>query len=262
MDTQQSLAVLTGASSGIGLELAKQFAQHGFELLLCADSDRIRSVSEEFTRSGKQASFVQADLAKPEGVRELYETVQARRVAPEVLAVNAGIGIGDAFLNRPWEDALQLLQLNVISSVHLTRLIVPNMVARRRGRVLFTASIAGIMPTPFEAVYGASKAFLLSFSASLREELKGTGVTVTALMPGPTETNFFHRAGLDDTKVGKQEKDDPADVARQAFEATMAGKDRVIAASLKTKLLGSAARFMPEALKAKLHRDMSQPGSA
>lgn len=118
------------------------------------------------------------------------------------------------------------------------------------------------MPAPFEAVYGASKAFVLSFSQALRNELKDSGVTVTALMPGPTETDFFHRAGMDDTKVGSSKKDDPADVARQGFEALMAGKDHVVAGSLKTKAQAAVAGLLPDVASAEMHRGMAAPGSA
>jgi short-subunit dehydrogenase len=136
------------------------------------------------------------------------------------------------------------------------------MVARRQGRVLITSSIAGTMPAPFEAVYGASKAFLKSFAEGIREELKDTGVTVTALMPGATETEFFHRAGMDDTKIGVSEKDDPADVAREGYEALMAGKDHVVAGSFKNKVQAAAGHVLPDPLVASQHRKMSQPGSA
>lgn len=156
-----------------------------------------------------------------------------------------------------------MIQLNVVSTVHLAKLVARDMVARGEGRILITGSVAGMMPTPLSAVYGATKAFDLSFAASLRHELTDTGVSVTALVPGPTDTDFFDRAGMGDTKAAENaEKNDPADVARQGFEALMAGKDRVFAASsLATKLQGMAARFVPEALKAEQHRKMAQHGT-
>jgi short-subunit dehydrogenase len=229
---------------------------------MVADGDGVLRESERLCELGVNAQPLQVDLATSEGVLEVFSALSGRPNPPDALIVNAGIGVSHAFLARPWEDALRLLQLNVISAAHLSRLVLPSMVARGRGRVLFTSSIAGIAPAPFEAVYGASKAFLLSFSASLREELKGSGVTVTAMLPGPTDTNFFRRAGLEDTKVGAMDKDDPAQVARQGFDAMMAGRERIVAGSLSTKLLGRAARFMPESIKAKLHREASAPGSA
>lgn len=154
-----------------------------------------------------------------------------------------------------------MISVNCIAVVHLAKQLLPAMVERGQGRVLITSSIAATMPAPFEAVYGATKAFDLSFSEALRNELKDTGVTVTAVQPGPTETNFFHRAGLDDTKVGQSEKDDPAQVAQQAYDAMMAGKDKVYAGSLKTRMQGVMTEVMPEAAKAQQHRKMVEPGS-
>jgi short-subunit dehydrogenase len=157
---------------------------------------------------------------------------------------------------------MNMVRLNVISVLHLAKYMAKDMVARGSGRILITSSIAGAMPTPYQAVYGATKAFDRSLSQSLREELKDTGVTVTTLMPGATETNFFHRAGADDTKLGASEKDDPAQVAKQGFEALMAGKDHVVAGSLKNKLQTAAGYALPDPLVAKAHAALAEPGSA
>ena len=145
--------------------------------------------------------------------------------------------------------------------MHLAKRVLKEMVARGQGRILFTSSIAGTMPSPFEAVYGASKAFLTSFAQAIRNELKDTGVTITTLMPGVTETNFFERAGMQDTKLGTSEKDDAAEVAKQGFEALMAGKDHVVAGSFKNKLQAAAAHILPDPTVANMHRKMSEPGS-
>jgi len=139
--------------------------------------------------------------------------------------------------------------------------VVRDMVARNEGRILFTSSIASTMPGSFQAVYNASKSFVQSFALALRNELKDTNVTVTSLMPGPTDTEFFERADMLDTKVGSDDKDDPADVARDGFEALMAGEERVVSASLKTKLQGRASRVLPDSVKAGMHRKMAEPGS-
>ncbi|MEA2385085.1 MAG: uncharacterized protein QOH72_5056 [Solirubrobacteraceae bacterium] len=136
------------------------------------------------------------------------------------------------------------------------------MVARGEGRILFTSSIASTMPGAFQAVYNASKSFVQSFAVALREELEDTGVSVTSLMPGPTGTEFFERADMLDTKIGADDKDDPADVARDGFEALMAGKERVVSASMKTKLQARASRVLPDRAKAAMHRRMAEPGSA
>jgi short-subunit dehydrogenase len=262
--TGKLFAVVTGASSGIGYELAKQFAQNGFDLLITAEDQGIETAASEIGGNGAAVEAVRLDLTQRKEVEKLYRTIQSKGRPVDAIAINAGVGVGGDFARQTeLEDELNLIALNVTSSVHLAKLIVRDMVARKQGRILFTASIAGTMPAPFEAVYGASKAFLLSFSEALRNELKDTGVTVTALMPGATETNFFHRANMDDTKVGASEKDDPAEVAKDGFEALMAGDDKVIAGSFKNKLQGGlGARILPETVKADIHRKMAEPGSA
>jgi short-subunit dehydrogenase len=263
MDTTSSapLAVVTGASSGIGLELARQFADHGFDLIVAAEDDGIGAAARQL---GTSAEAVQADLATPQGVAQLYARIQAAGRPVDAIALNAGIGAGGAFAtDTDLEQELRLIDLNVRSTVHLAKLVVRDMVARGEGRMLFTSSIASTMPGSFQAVYNASKSFVQSFALALRNELKDTGVTVTALMPGPTDTEFFARADMLDTKVGASDsKDDPADVARDGFEALMKGDERVVSASLSTKLQGRGSRFLPDSAKAEMHRRMAEPGSA
>lgn len=257
------LAVVTGASNGIGYELAKQFAQNGFDLLVTATGSSINEAAQAFESLGAHVETVQADLATYEGVETLYDKIKATGQPVDAIAINAGVGVGGEFARETdLQDELNLINLNVVSSVHLAKRVVKDMVERGKGRILFTSSIAALMPGPFEAVYAASKAFLHSFSESLRNELKDTGVTVTALMPGPTETNFFHRAEMDDTRVGATKKDDPASVAKQGFEALMAGKDDVIAGSLMTKIQGTVSKVLPDTINTELHRKLSEPGSA
>jgi uncharacterized protein len=257
------LAVVTGASSGIGYELAKQFAKNGFDLLITATGSGVDEAARQIEQLGAKVETVQADLATYEGVETLYDRVKATGHPVEAIAINAGVGVGGAFVETDLQAELNLIELNIASSVHLAKRVVPDMVDRHKGRILFTSSIASQMPGPFQAVYAASKSFVHSFSEALRNELKDTGVTVTALMPGATDTNFFHRAGLDDTKVGVDDhKDDPAEVARMGFEALMAGKDSVLAESLKTKVAGLVGKILPDPLKAEQHRQMSEPGLA
>ncbi len=204
---------------------------------------------------------IAVNLAEHDGVHQLYAKIQAAGRPVDAIAINAGVGVGGDFRETDLDEELNLINLNVVSTVHLAKHIVQDMAARGSGRILFTASVASLMPAPFEAVYGASKAFIFSFSEALRNELKDTGVTVTALLPGPTETNFFHRADMDDTMVGTSKKDDPADVAKDGFEALMAGKDKVIAGSLKTKVQGVTAELIPPTVSTEMHRKMSEPGS-
>ncbi|WP_163994547.1 SDR family NAD(P)-dependent oxidoreductase [Pyxidicoccus caerfyrddinensis] len=253
------LALVTGASSGIGLELAKQFVQNGFDLLICAEDTGINQARTDLSTNGARVEAVQADLATYDGVEQLYKKTQELGRPVDVLAVNAGVGVGGDFARETDLKAeLNLIQLNITSAVHLTKRVVKDMVARGEGRILFTSSIAAVLPAPLEAVYGGSKAFLQSFSEALRNELKDVGITVTALMPGPTETNFFHRAGMDDTRVGRQEKDDPAQVAKEGFEALMAGKDKVVAGALTNKVMAASSRVLPDAAKTAIHRHMSE----
>ena len=264
MTTQKNgkLALITGASSGIGYELARVFAQDGFDLIIAAEDRGIVEMKQVFENLGAAVTAVQADLATREGVEKLWQEVQRCGRTLDAAALNAGIGVGGRFQETDLEKELKLVDLNCRSVVHLAKRVVQAMVAQGSGRILITSSIASTMPGPFEAVYAASKAFDQSFAQALRHELKDTGVTVTSLMPGPTETNFFERADLMDTKVGAAEKDDAGQVARQGFEALMAGKDHVVAGALKNKLQAAAAKVIPETVKAAIHRSKAEPGSA
>lgn len=256
------LAVVTGASSGIGYELAKQFAQNGFDLLVTSTGSSIDEVAQTFKQLGAHVETVQADLATYDGVESLYNQIKTTGRPVDAIAINAGVGVGGEFTKTDLQEELNLIELNVASTVHLAKRVVPDMVNRGEGKILFTSSIISQMPSPFQAVYAASKAFVHSFSEAIRNELKDTGVTVTALMPGATETNFFHRVGLDDTKVGAAKKDDPAEVAKQGFEALMAGKDAVLAESLMTKVSGAIASVLPDTVTAEMNRKLNEPGSA
>ena len=262
MSDANGLAVITGASSGIGLELARQFAEHGFDLIVAAEDDELTAAAGSLDGADVQVDAVRVDLATPAGVEQLYERIQASNRPVDALALNAGIGSGGAFVETELEDELKLVDLNVRSVVHLAKLVVRDMVARGEGRVLITSSIASTMPGSFQAVYNASKSFDQSFALALRNEVKDTGITVTSLMPGPTDTEFFERAEMLDTKVGSGDKDDPVDVARDGFEALMAGDERVVSASLSTKIQARAGRALPDSVKAEMHRKMAEPGSA
>jgi short-subunit dehydrogenase len=258
----RQFAVVTGASSGIGYELAKQFAGNGFDLLIVSGGDRINNAAEEIQTLGTDVTAVQADLATHDGVHKLLSAIQSTGRPVDAIAINAGVGVSGRFVETDLGEELNMVALNVTSTLHIAKYMVKDMVKRGSGRILFTSSIAGTMPTPYETVYGATKAFVRSLSQGLREELKDTGVSVTALMPGATETEFFHRAGADDTKLGASEKDDPAEVAKEGFEALMAGKDHVVAGSFKNKLQAAAGYALPDPLVASAHAGMSKPGSA
>ena len=255
------LALVTGASSGIGRELGTVFAREGWDLVLVAEDPDIERAARELSALGTRVEALQADLATREGVEAVAARFGADRRTPDAVALNAGIGLGGAFLDQDLDRIFEVIDVNVRGTVHLAHRLLPAMVARGEGRVLFTSSVAARMPGSFQAIYNASKSFVQSFAEAIRNELKDTGVSVTALQPGATETEFFARAGMEDTHVGQQDKADPQDVARQGYEAMMAGKDHVIAATLKERVMTAAALVTPEPLKAEQHRKMAEPGS-
>ncbi len=262
-ESRKPLAVVTGASSGIGYELARQFAEHDYDLLICSEQSSIKDAARALAEGGALVESIQADLATYDGVEQLYAKIQEDGRPVSAISINAGVGVSGEFsTGTELEDELRLIQLNVVSAVHLAKRVLKDMVREGSGRMLFTSSIAGTMPTPFYAVYGASKAFLTSFAQAVRRELKDQPVTITVLMPGATETEFFERAGMEDTKLGVSEKDDPAQVAREGFEALMAGKDHVVAGSFKNKLQAAAGHVLPDPLVAGMHAKQAEPGSA
>ena len=260
--TTRPCALVTGASSGIGLELAKQFAQHGWDVVVTAEDAELEAAAEQVRALGAGVQAVRADLTRYDGVEELYAALRSTGRPLDAAALNAGVGVAGRFTETDLAAELGIVQLNIASTVHLAKRLVPDMVARGEGRLLFTSSTVSRMPAPFQLVYGGSKAFVQSFAQGLRQELADTGVSVTALLPGPTETEFFERADAEDTKVGAASKDSAAQVAEQGYEGLMAGKDHVVAGSLKTRLTTHAAAVTPDVVGAKQHASMSEPGSS
>jgi uncharacterized protein len=258
LDPTRRFAVVTGASTGIGRELARECAKHKFDLLIAADEPAIGGAADELRREGVGVETVQADLATIEGVDKLYAKIAGRKV--DALLANAGRGLGRAFLDQNFDDIRCVIDTNITGTVYLIHKVGRDMRAHGEGRILITGSIAGFMPGSFQAAYNGSKAFLDSFSYALREELKGTGVTVTCLMPGPTETDFFRRADMLDTKVGAEEKDDPADVAKTGFSAMMKGEAGVVS-GWRNKLQAAAAHVLSAETLAKQHTKMAAPGT-
>lgn len=262
MNGAKPLALVTGASSGIGLELAEQLARRGYDLVInSADPARLQQAGERIRAAGAAVETVRADLRDYDQTEALFTTATTLGRPLDVVALNAGVGRGGAFLDTDLADELEIIDLNVRSTVHLAKRVVRHMAARDTGRILVTSSIASTMPGSFQAVYNASKSFLQSFVQALQNELKDTGVTLTSLMPGPTETDFFHRADMDDTRVGRQDKDDPAQVAAQGLDALFAGKEKRVAGSVGTKAQGVADKVLPDKLKAQAHRKLAEPGS-
>ena len=259
MESTRPLAVVTGASSGIGLHLALEAASHGYDLILAAD-ESLDAATDAVRALGAQVDPVVADLSKAEGVDALYARTQGRNV--EALLANAGRGLGKGFLDQDFEEVQHVIDTNITGTVDLIQRVARDMRRAGRGKILITGSIAGFMPGTFQAVYNGSKAFLDSFSYALRNELQDSGVTVTCLMPGPTDTEFFERADLLDTKVGADDhKADPAEVARVGFEAMQKGEGGVVA-GLGNKLRVALAGVLPNAMLAEQHRKMAEPGSA
>jgi uncharacterized protein len=256
---KNGLAVVTGASTGIGYELAKCCAQEGFDLVVCADEPAIHHAARDFETLGVTATAVEADLAQLQGVEELYAAIAGRPV--DALLANAGRGLGKGFLDQRLTMRRRVVDTHITGTLYLIQKVGRDMRALGTGRILITGSIAGFMPGTYQAVYNASKAFLDSFSFALRAELKDSVVTVTCLMPGATETDFFERADLMDTKIGTSKKDDPADVARQGFKAMMNGDGDVVT-GWHNKLQSAIANITPAAILAEQHRKQTEPGSA
>ncbi|WP_426956136.1 SDR family NAD(P)-dependent oxidoreductase [Muricoccus radiodurans] len=254
------LALVTGASSGIGFELAHLCANNGFDLLIVADRPEIDAAADSLRGlGGATVEAVQVDLSTEEGVDTLLAAAKGRPV--EALLANAGHGLGHAFLDQDWKAARHVVDTNITGTIYLIHKVGKEMRARKGGKILITGSVAGFTPGAFQAVYNGTKAFIDSFSHALRNELKDSGVTVTCLMPGATETEFFERAGMTDTKVGTAPKDDPADVAKTGFEAMMRGDGDVVH-GLHNKLQTTVANVTPAAMLAEQHRKMAEPGSA
>ncbi len=253
------LAVVTGASTGIGFELAKCCAKNGFDLIVVADEPEIQTAAEQLKSDGAAIDSLEADLATIEGVDRLIGQIGGRPVS--ALLANAGRGLGKGFLDQDFGDIRRVVDTNITGTIYLIHRVGREMRRIGEGRILITGSIAGFVPGSFQAVYNGTKAFLDSFAAALRNELKDTGVTVTCLMPGATETEFFRRAGMLDTKIGQEEKADAADVAKQGFEAMMKGEEGVIT-GMSNKLQVAASGVLPRSAMAEQHRKQAKPGSA
>lgn len=257
------LALVTGASSGIGFELARKLAEIGFDVVVTSsDRGKLTQAANaiQSEHGDARVEIVQADLTRTEDVQKLYGTVQSLGRSVDILAANAGVGVWGDFAEGTSLDAeLALLDLNVVSQVHLIKLFARDMASRGSGDILITSSIAGILPGPLMAVYAASKAFLRSFGQAIRQELADRNVNVTMLMPGPTETDFFDRAEMQASKVAQGAKQDPEEVAEAALRALADGSDHVVT-GLKNKIQASLAKkMMSDPTRARIHGSMTKP---
>lgn len=249
------LAVITGASTGIGYELAKIAGAEGYDLIVVADEPQIRVAAEEFGAGAVRA--VEADLSTFDGNDRLLDEVAGRPI--DLLIANAGRGLGHAFIEQEVSAWRKVIDTNVTGTTYLLQKVARDMAARGEGRILITGSIAGLIPGSYQAVYNATKAYLDSFAYALREELKDSGVTITVLMPGPTDTPFFERAGMMDTPVGQDDsKEDPAKTARNGWEAVMAGSAHVVSGA-KNKIQAAISHVTPDRVLAKMHTNMAKP---
>jgi short-subunit dehydrogenase len=260
IQSSKGLAIVTGASTGIGYELAKCAAEDGYDLIIAADEARINDAAGGLRRASISVEAIEADLSTEEGVGRLLETIEASGRSVDLLMANAGRGLGKGFLDQDFAEARKVVDTNIVGTIYLVQQVGNLMRSRGQGRILLTGSIAGFMPGSYQAVYNGTKAFINSFSFALREELKDSGVTVSCLMPGPTDTEFFKRADLMDTSVGQAKKDDPAEVAKIGYEAMMDGEGDVVS-GWKNKLQAAVANVTPASLLAHQHAKMAQPGS-
>ncbi len=260
-DFERPLALVTGASSGIGYELARKLAERGYDLLMVAENaDKLDEAANALSEidEATQVEAVHADLSQREGVTKVHEAVRTLQRPVDLLCANAGVGVYGGFSEETdLEEEIALINLNVTSQVHLIKLVSKDMLARGGGDILITSSVAGVLPGPRMAVYAASKAFLRSFGQAIRNELKDKGINVTVLMPGPTDTEFFDRAHMQGTVVDESAKQDPAEVAEAAIKALSEGDDHVVP-GLKNKLQIGAAKLMTDEAKAKVHGKQTQ----
>ena len=249
--------LVTGASSGIGLELARLAARDGCSLLLAADRPLDEAEAAARDAGAPSVETVQADLATREGLQQLMAAIGDREV--DVLIANAGHGLGRAFVEQDWADIAHVIHTNVTGTTWLLHAIGRKMVARNAGRILVTGSIAGHIPGAYQLVYNSTKSYIDYFCFGLRNELKHIDVAVTCLMPGPTDTRFFARAGMENTDVGQDDdKADPAKVAQDGYEALLGGDAHTVSGFMN-KVQDTFAGIIPDTVLAQMHRRMAEP---
>ena len=253
---KQKTVLITGASNGFGMEFAKLFAIDGYNLVLVARSvDRLRELgySLQDEHQLQQVCIVQSDLSRREAPQEIYDQLKQKGVHVDVLVNNAGVGVHGFFHETELDRELDLIQLNITSLVHLTKLFLKDMVARNEGKILNLASIVSFMPSPLMAVYAASKAFVLSFSEALQNEVKDKNITITALCPGASDTYFFKRADAENSRAANGPLSSPEDVARDGYAALMKGETRIVSGVLN-KVQAGISNVLPDSALASTMR--------
>lgn len=261
MDAMNKYALITGATSGIGYELAKLFAVDGYNLIIVSrDQLELENKAREFEQQGIEVTCIARDLFDPGNAFAVYEEVKASGISVDVLVNDAAQGVYGKFIDTDIDRELDIIDLNISSLVILTKLFLKEMVIKDSGKILNLASIASKSPGPWQSVYHGTKAFVLSFTEAIREELKDTGITVTALLPGVTDTDFFNKADMQRSKAvqDKSSMADPADVAKDGYEALMAGKDKVVS-GLKNKVTVAMGNLMPDSALAHQMNEQQKP---
>ncbi|GAA4931701.1 SDR family oxidoreductase [Mucilaginibacter defluvii] len=261
MSNKGKYALITGASEGIGYELAKLFAADEFNLVIVSrDQQQLSNVAAELRQHNIEVITITKDLFERQAAFDLYDEVKAKGITVDILVNNAGQGAYGLFKDNDIQRELGIIDLNIASLVIVTKLFLKDMVARNKGRILQLASIASQTPGPWQAVYHGTKAFVLSFSEAIREELKDTNITVTALQPGATDTDFFNKADMQDSRIvqDKSSLSDPADVAKDGYEALMAGKDKVVS-GFKNKAMMAMSNVTPDTTLAHMMNEQQKP---
>lgn len=263
MKTERKTALITGASSGIGFEMARVFAKNDYDLIICSSSNQLSEKAKILRQYEVDVVEIVADLATESGVEELWDGFVITGKTLDVAVLNAGVGVGGEFIQNDFEEEKNLMNLNMVYLTCLAKKVLNYMVPRDSGKVLFTSSIAAEMPGPYYAVYAASKAFVQSFAEAIRYEMKDMkrNITITSLQPGPTDTEFFARADMTDTPAGEGKKDDPALVAQDGYDALMSGKDHVIAGSFKNTIMANSGKVMTDQMGAAVHGKQAKPNS-
>jgi short-subunit dehydrogenase len=246
MNLDNKYALITGGTSGIGYELARLFAKDRYNIILVARSrEELESTAEEFSNIyGVNVISIQKDLMQVNAPFEVYNEIKSKGINIDILVNNAGQGQYGLFVDTDIQREIDIINLNIVAYVVLTKFFLKDMIARNQGRILNVSSIGGNLPAPLQAVYHATKAFVTSFTEGVRRECKNTNVVITALLPGVTDTDFFHKADMEDVKMVKEEnRSDPAEVALDGYNALMEGKDKVIS-GFKNKAMVAAGNIL------------------
>ena len=258
--TQSKTALITGASGGIGYELTKLFAKNSYHLVLVARNEqRLKEIAEDLRKEyGISVRVIVKDLAHAGAPKEIFDTLQRESIHVDVLVNNAGYTVFGEFSKTSLTDELQMIQVNIVALTHLTKLFLPEMLKKKSGKILNLGSTASFQPGPLMAIYYASKSYVLFFSEALSEELRNTGITVTALCPGPTETGFQKRGKMESSRLVAGKKImDAQSVAEIGYQALMKGK-AVVIPGLKNKILAQSIRFSPRSLTPRLVKHLQK----